>query len=212
MEMVGRRRGDENVTTPAVDPLALVYHELRSPLGLMVTAARSAADEASDVEVRRRCETIVRAAERMLRTASQVFEVSRAQKAVGRREYSPFALVDDLVTDMAGLDARLRLLVNEGADKVTVFGVAEQFEALVHCLLSNAIDHCERGSTILVGVSLRDGGLEVTITNRVGGDRHRGLGLGNYLAEQLASALGATITVSTDADLYAVAIRLASAL
>lgn len=203
------RESGTSVKATAVDPLAFVYHELRSPLGLVVTAAQSAAEETDDEDVRRRCQAIVRAAERMLRTASQVFEVAQARQAGAARPYSPHGIVRDLVADLSGLDVRVRLLVNEGVAPLQLHGVPEQFEALVHCLVSNAVDHSDPGSQVLVGLSLRDGDIELTVTNHLASrSRHHGLGLGSYLASQLAAGLGATILTRAEEGLYAVAVRL----
>ena len=65
-----------------IDPLTLMYHELRAPLGLVATAARSMAAKTQTTTTSvSRCEMIVRAAERMLRTPPRWFAISHARPA-----------------------------------------------------------------------------------------------------------------------------------
>ena len=94
------------MNSPATDPLTMAYHELRAPLALVVTAARSAAGEAQEGELRLRCEMIVRAAERMLRTASEMCGLEGPQEPGSEAAFQPAEIVDDIVVTMRGLDVR----------------------------------------------------------------------------------------------------------
>lgn len=190
------------VIAPAIDPVALAYHEIRSPLGLVAMAARAAADDCTDEATRARCEMIVRAAERMLRTASQVFHLNRASTAAPAA-YRPAAVVRDLVRDMRGLDVRIRVRIDHDAADCETDGVAEQFEALVHTLVTNAIDHGESGEDIRLCIHRRGDALVVTVTNRIAARRrHSGDGMGTYIAHELAQRLGAELSTTSRRDTF----------
>jgi signal transduction histidine kinase len=190
----------------------MVYHELRSPLGLVATAARSAADDCQDDELRGRCEMIVRAAERMLRTANQVFELNRAAERLDRDWFVPAGVAAGLVADLRGLDVDVRCETAAGAAGAAVFGVREQFEALLHSLVTNALDHSDPGTEVVVRLAEAEGELVVSVTNRVASlKRHKGMGLGTYIARALADRLDARLTVASAEGVYRVELALSSA-
>ena len=177
-----------------IDPATMVLHELRAPLGLMATAARSAADDCQDDDLRLRCEMIVRAAEGMLRTANQVFQLNRVPGAGEVANFRPFEVASQLVDTLRGFDVRVSLHGDAGARQAAVIGVYEQFEALLHSLVTNAMDHSELGAPVHVELRVRDGGLFVEIRNVPARQpRHRGLGLGTAIADALAEGLGAVV-------------------
>ena len=187
---------------PAIDPVALAYHEIRSPLGLVAMAARAAADDCTDEATRARCEMIVRAAERMLRTAGQVFQLNRAT-AGPPAIYRPAAVVRDLVRDMRGLDVRIRVRIDHDAANCETEGVLEQFEALVHTLVTNALDHGEGGEDIRLCIHRRGAALAITVTNRIAARRrHSGDGMGTYIAHELAQRLGAELSTTNRRDTF----------
>jgi signal transduction histidine kinase len=189
-----------------LDPSALVYHELRAPLGLVATAAQSMADEVDDDEVRERCRIIVRAAERMLRTAATVADLG--SDSAGTGVFRPGPLVEDVVQMLRGHGVRIDLYVR-GAIDVPVAGSAERFEALLHSLVSNALDHGEPGSTITVTLGAAPGGVTVDIANDIAlRDTHRGSGLGLLIASALARGLGARLDSSEADDRYVTRITL----
>ena len=196
------------VIAPTIDPVALAYHELRSPLGLVATAARAVADDCTDDATRVRCEMIVRAAERMLRTAGQVFQLNRACEANAVR-YRPAEVVRDLVHDLRGLDVHVRLRMREGVLDLETDGVREQFEALVHTLITNALDHGEPTRDIRVSLRMRDGRFVVAVRNRMAArGRHHGEGMGAYIAHELAHRLGARLTASRRGETYTAEVAL----
>jgi two-component system, OmpR family, heavy metal sensor histidine kinase CusS len=179
---------------PVTDPATLVLHELRGPLGLMATAAQSAADDCADDDIRSRCEMIVRAAERMLRTANEVFQLSRAAQADECHSYSPFEVADEMVQTLRGLAVGIRLEATPDVRSLHTQGVSERFEALLHSLISNGVDHCEPGSAVRVSLTSDSGTLRVAVENEASlRPRHRGLGLGTHVADSLAERLGGAV-------------------
>ncbi len=193
----------------AADPITLVYHELRAPLGLMATAARSGAEDCSDEALRDRFETIVRVAERMLRTASRVMEIANVKRCAEREEFVPAEVVRNVVSDLQGVG--MEICLELGGPEVTraIVAVPGHLEALIASLLMNASDHAERGTAIVVQVAAAESLFAVEIRNAIGAEtRHRGLGLGRYICSQLTELAGATLDWRSDGSTFTSVVRL----
>lgn len=185
------------------DPTTLVLHELRAPLGLVATAARSAADDCADDDIRQRCEMIVRAAELMLRTTHEVFQLNRASRADHCEPYRPVEVAQEIVSTLRGLNVNVRLIGSADAHGAECIGVRARFEALLHSLITNSVDHGEPGLDVSVAFTRHPGVVQVTVSNVVAASsRHRGLGLGAELVRQLADQLGATLVRRSDGRAY----------
>jgi signal transduction histidine kinase len=147
--------------------LAVVSHDLKSPLGAMLLNACSLleqlGDEPRDVKLRRPLQLIQRAGQRMNRLICDLQDLDSIRKgrlALELRPVPPSLLVDDAV-DILGPLARKRELELVGerqeglpdvrCDRDRVFQVLEN-------LLSNAIQICNPPSTICVRVEGDDGG------------------------------------------------------
>lgn len=189
----------------------MALHELRSPLGLVATAARSAADDCDDDVLRSRCEVIVRAAERMLRTAQTVLSLAQSAALMKQATFDPAASVRAIVTDLTAIGVQMQLLDETCAEEYAFEGVREQFETLVTSLLSNALDHAEPGTTVEVRLASSGDQFAAQISNVLAErSRHAGLGVGNYIADQLAEMIPATVKRTTDCGRYAVEIVLSA--
>lgn len=187
------------VNTLAYDPLTLAYHELRSPLGLVATAARSVAEDSSDDALRARCEMIVRTVERMLRTTQQVFGAAQAGGTDPPEWFTPADVLSLLVSDLRGFGPEIDLSMDAPARWVRRYGVRGVFEALVQSLLSNALDHREAGARITVRASVTGRTFTLVISNPIAArPRHTGLGVGLYICDRLAGQLGGRLTASTE--------------
>lgn len=187
-----------------LDPMALVYHELRAPLGLVATAARSVAEDATDDDMRSRCEIIVRAAERMLRTAEAVTRATAMPSTDDSdgETFVPHDVVRELVETLRGLDVPVDLTMNTYGAPV-VPGSGARFEALIHSLVSNAIDHGGAESDVHLAISGGPGSLVIEVRNAVTDcDAHRGSGLGAIVTNALARGLGATLSAGTTDNEY----------
>lgn len=196
--------------TPTLDAMTMAYHELRSPLGLVLTAARVAAEQAAgDDDLRRRCETIVRAAERMLRTAQQVFELSELPGDVVEAPYSPSDVILGVAADLGALGVCVACDVTPGARRAWTTGVAERLEALVQSLLTNAGDHGEPGVPVRMSLDATPVALTVAVTNTIAAARrHKGLGLGSLIANELAIRLGADLEMAAEDGKFTATVRL----
>lgn len=191
------------------DPVTVVYHELRSPLALMATLARSTAEECDDQVLRGRCLSIVRAAERMLKTAGYLMDVAESAKtATPPRTFNVAEVVEGIVADYGSLGVPV-VAYAEGDLPATIHSSPEHLEALLCSLLGNATDHGDPERPIVVSVRTCRGTCEVSVSNPVGPDRrHRGLGLGRYLSEQLAAQLNGAIAVEQTVALYTTTISI----
>lgn len=175
------------------DPVTLAYHELRSPLGLMVAAARSAADECTDDELRSRCLSILRTAERMLRTTGQMLAVAQVAQEAMPGTFSPVAVVEKLAAEYS--DLGVPVVANFPARAVlTVQGDPAQLEALLCTIIGNALDHGAESSAVMVCVAETGDEVTIQVQNAIGiTRRHRGLGLSSYIGNKLAESLNATL-------------------
>ncbi|MCC7362954.1 MAG: HAMP domain-containing histidine kinase [Dehalococcoidia bacterium] len=177
-----------------LEPMTLVYHELRSPLGLLATAARSAAEECDDENLKSRCEIIVRAAERMLRTAQQLLDLARGDDGREPEAFSPTDIILVIAADNTALGSTVETVITPAARRAWTLAVREVFEALMQSLVSNALDHGDPDVAPVVQVAAEEDALVVEVRNRVGtAKQHEGLGLGSYIARGLAEQLGARI-------------------
>lgn len=194
----------------ATDPVTLALHELRAPLGLVANAARSAADDCPDEYLRGRCETIVRAAERMLRTAQQVMALAKSADDQGDIEtFNAAEVAKDVVDDFAAMGVAI-CVAGAWESEPLFTGVRGHLETLLSSLISNALDHGVPGSHVGVAVTRSGDALRIAIRNRgQASGRHAGLGLGTYICDQLAGLLPATIRRSSDSDSYCVTVELA---
>jgi signal transduction histidine kinase len=186
----------------AHDPFTLAYHELRSPLGLLATAARSMVEDSTEQAIRDRCAVIVRTVERMLRTTEQVFGVARTAGDETPTRFLPSVVLAGLIRDM-DLAASVELHIEPDAGQSAVFGSRGAFEALAQSLLNNAVDHGEPGAPITVELTREDGELTLSVKNRVTAvRRHNGLGVGLYLCRRLADQLGGDLSAGLEGQSY----------
>ncbi len=188
----------------AGDPFVQVYHELRSPLGLLQTTALSAASDCPEGSpARRRLETISRVAERTLRVTESVLSLARdsqADSAAGEG-FHPAELLRGLVEDLAGSGATPpQLEIGGGANEAVLPGHAPFFEGMAQALLTNAYDHGD-GEAPRLHLDMSDDTLTLTVRNTVAPNgSHHGLGIGTYLALQFATGLGGTLTTAREQD------------
>jgi signal transduction histidine kinase len=197
---VGRSRVNGFVT----DPVTMAYHELRAPLALMVTAARSAADDCGDDDLRARCLSIVRTAERMLRTAGEVMTVAECAKDDSTSTFAPGEVVERVVADLRGMNAPVSF---DGPIQrsMEVEAAAGQLEALLCSTIGNALDHGALETPVHIRMLETGSSVVIEIRNTISRPRtHRGLGLGTYIGDKLARGLGATLDLTrTDQEFCA---------
>lgn len=194
--------GRSQVTRIATDPVTMAYHELRSPLALVATVARSAAEECEDELVRARCLSIVRAAERMIRTAGHLMDLAETSQAEKVEQFNPLPCIDRVATDYMHLGAPVVVRVN-GRAECLIEAVPEQFEALLCSIMGNAIDHGDPDQPIVIEASCEERSFHLAVTNPIGiAQGHRGIGLGRYIGDQLAQGMSAVLHSERTEDGY----------
>lgn len=185
------------------DPVTLAYHELRAPLGLVATAARSAAADCEDESLRKRCEMIVRAAERMLRTAQSVMSLAEGSQPAESQRITLSEVVERLADDARALGFPVAAATCAFSGQVNV--PLAQLETLLQSLLNNAFDHgsVDDGALIQIHTRREDNCAVVEVANAVGASRqHQGIGAGSYLTARLAHQFGGMIEGIQDGDIY----------
>jgi signal transduction histidine kinase len=186
----------------------MIYHEIRGSLGLLATAAQSAADDATDQSVKYRCEAIVRTAERILQTALHVLDGARPSEEQPEPElFDPIEAASAAISDLGTLGMRVSLQVPPVTAEM--WGARAHLDALITSLLNNAADHSEPGTAIDVTVYAEDESVLIEIANTCASTRrHRGLGLGMYICAHLARELRADLQCQRHGDLFVSRIRL----
>lgn len=186
---VGVLAPDDLVT----DPVTLAYHELRSPLGLMVSAARSAAEDCTDEELRSRCLSILRTAERMLRTTGQMLAVAEAAREASTHLFFPLTVVEKVVADYRGLGVTVGVS-GPISSRLVIEGDPGKLEALLCTMIGNALDHGDECFGVTISVVEQADEVVIQVGNAIGHTRrHRGLGLSSYIGNKLATALNASL-------------------
>lgn len=186
----------------------MAYHELRSPLALMATMARSAAADCTDEELRSRCLSIVRTAERMLRTAGQVMVVADAAREDAPCRFAPGEVVQKVVSDYREMGVLMTVDTCESVGS-EVYGAPGQLEALLCSIVGNALDHGNPEIPLRIGMSESPNGVFIRVWNSMGRNRgHRGLGLGSYIGDRLARALNASLELTRSDNEFIAEIRL----
>jgi signal transduction histidine kinase len=212
------------------DFTAMVAHDLRTPLQavLMQVEAlimRAAAGETTvAVDTLQRIKASGRRLELMVRDLLDASRIDARQLLLERRPV-------DLAATASALVAQLRVAFGGRDIRVEVVGTVPPVEADPHRveqiltnLLENAVKYSAAGEPIRIGLSARDGGVEVTIEDRGPGiepeelphlfDRYYqtrraraaglGLGLGLYITHGLVEAHGGRILVESTPGLGSV--------
>lgn len=186
----------------------MALHELRSPLGLVATAARAAAADSDDERVRRTCEVILRTAERMLRTAAEVLSIAGGldEEPEPKEVFDAAQVTRSVVADLAELGWPIELY---GGDDLTwlICGRPAHLESMLTSLISNAVDH-GGPQPITVTLVAGDAALEISVTNSPSRlSSHSGLGLGMYIVGELAKLLSASVEYAEGGSCFQTIVR-----
>jgi PAS domain S-box-containing protein len=204
------------------DFLVVASHELRHPITIVKGYAHILADHMDKMppeQIQDVLEDVVMSTDRLTRYVEQLLDISRIEQGkvvVERQVVDPGQLIGRALEDMTvmGCDNQFIKRVQMNGDKVELD--PEKFVQLLNILLDNAVKFSPSGSAIEVDLERDEDMVVVSVLDRGNGipedsrekifDRfiqvedaaHHskiGLGLGLYIARQIAEAHGGTVWV-----------------
>lgn len=195
--------------------LAMVSHGLKTPLtvisGTLLTLQKHHT-ELSDSMREEMLRSAYSRAEELQHSIAQILEGARAEYTGTRREIS---LVEMVAEASLGFEQSRSLVIGEMPDG-TIKLDADAARQVLGVLLENAVSHSPEGSTIAIDASVADGELLVAVSNdgalpdgfdkdtlfmpfkRGPLAKSSGVGLGLYIALELARSMGGGIDPSSD--------------
>lgn len=168
--VVDDRTEAKRVESVRRDFVANVGHEIKTPVGALQILAEAALDAHDDpIAVRRFIDRMQREAQRLGRLVQELLDLSRLQ---GADPLPPANLVRvDAVIDEAvdrarpAVEAKAITIVRGGDTGVEVFGDETQLVTAVGNLLDNAVSYSGDGTSVAIGVHLRDGSVEIAVSD-----------------------------------------------
>lgn len=214
---------DERTTSQLREQfIAVLGHDIRTPLSSILHGAQLLQRRGADDTTLTIARTIQRSGQRIARMIDDVLDFARGRLGGG------IALERELVTDLAEALAQTviecqsehprRTIATDIAIEGTVWCNRDRVTQLLSNLLANALRYGEAGTPVQVSATLENGTFRLAVANegetiapeKLGklfqpywrdddGQPRRGLGLGLYIASEIAHAHGGTLcAVSQD--------------
>ncbi len=202
----------------------ILAHDLRSPLGAVLTAAQLLLMRSSDQQIAKPASRILTSADRMSRMIDQLLDFTRLRVGgdmkIETRNADLAFLVRQAVDELQQASPGAVVAVNQKGDLAGRWDV-DRLNQVFSNLIGNAIQHGARGGPVQVDVDGRApdvvrmrvhnvGAIRAELLSKVfepfkGGERHRerggGLGLGLFITRELVRAHGGRVMVaSTEAE------------
>jgi len=204
--------------------VAVLSHELRSPLNAIVGWAHVLKERVRDPEAARGVETILRNADHQVRLISDVTDLSRgiAGKLALEHDLLDVRSVVDQAVDMARLSAKaraIRLTVALEDAPLPVRGDPARLRQVFWNLVSNAIKFSSPGATVRVSAGREGEGVVVKVSDQGQGigpeflphvfdlfrqedatrsRNQNGLGIGLAIVRHLTEAHGGTVAAGSE--------------
>lgn len=153
------------------DFIANISHELKTPIGAVSLLAETLSMSADDpAQVRKFAASLEREAARLAELTGDIIELSKLQ-SLGGPEANSRVSIDEVVNEavdanrVAAESAGVELLVNAKSGAV-VKGDKSSLVNAVHNLVRNAINYSNAPDRVGVGVVVRDGRVEISVTDQ----------------------------------------------
>lgn len=203
--------------------IAVLGHDLRNPLSAVQAGAKLLRATATDERSSRMADVISRSAERMAGLIDNVLDFARGRLTGGLPvapvvEADLAAAFEEVITEMRTARPECTILHRIDLPRPFVCDRARLAQLLSN-LLANALTHGEATSEVWVRARMDDAGVEISVANQGNpippglaarlfqpfvraSDRpnRQGLGLGLYIAAEIARAHGGTLEVTSSAD------------
>ncbi len=200
--------------------VGIVGHDLRNPLSAMVAGAEMLALRGGDDTTKRTLDRMIAAGRRMTSLIEQMLDLTRARLGAGLSFAGDHATVDvkeiihRTIDELRGANPGRAMTIDSVGDARTT-GDAERLVQLFSNLVGNALAHGNADAPITTTVVGRDRDVAVIVHNhgtipadvmpvlfepfrgRAPHSRSSGLGLGMYIAREIARAHGGDITVES---------------
>ncbi|MGE0600096.1 MAG: sensor histidine kinase [Dehalococcoidia bacterium] len=168
--------------------------------------ARTAAADCNDDDLRARCESIVNAAERMLRTAGHLMVVAETSKTTSPTVFDARGIIAGVVDDYREMGVHIGVRF-ETRQPILLDSSPATLEALLCSLLGNAIDH-GGPDEVTVRVRSDETACEVRVENSISHSlKHRGIGLGTYIGGKLVEEMSGTLHAERTEATFGVTFR-----
>ncbi len=199
---------------------AILGHDLRNPLGSIMTAAQLLKKRSDNEKLTRPLDRIMSSGGRMARMIDQLLDFARLRVGAGiplqpkRTELQP--LVELVIAELSESNPATPIALELEGDLTGTWD-GDRLAQVFSNLVGNAVEHGSEGGTVTVRLDGRDpGALRASVHNSgvvpperlkrlfepMNGAQHRGeksqgLGLGLYISQQIARAHGGAITVES---------------
>lgn len=201
--------------------LAIVTHDLRSPLASLLMVSEVLAHENTDPGVLKHAGRVRRISRRLLDMVNELMDLSRARLAGGipveRKEVDLGAVATRIVSDV-GAAHPTRTIKLETVGNLVGRWDGARIEQVFTNLISNALTHGDATSQVLVKARELGDGVDLSVSNDgaiaedlvaslfepfqrgVRSRKDTGLGLGLYIVEQIVLAHGGRVTVDSSKE------------
>jgi len=153
------------------DFIANISHELKTPIGAVGLLAEALVSASKEPEqVKRFAKRLTKESERLARITQEIIELSRLQATdtltKTDRVDIDYVVASAIDQNRVAAEANKVVIVSGGDAGAEVFGDETLLTTAVDNLISNAIQYSPNGSRVGVGVSRRDGVVEIAVTDQ----------------------------------------------